>query len=120
MRHRVSREAARLRWSTVRKRALKFRGPLANGSQARGAVENVEYLRGCSALRLRVMLKLARPPEPVPIEQGVDLYRVSYWTEHLGRPELASGLYALPRSVTTKATVTWMNGTNPTRAEAPS
>ena len=95
-------------------------GQFADGTHARGTVERVEFLRSYSALRLRVMIRLARLPERLPIKHGIDLYRVSYWTEHLGRPEIASGLYALPRGRAPMATVTWMNGTNPTRSEAPS
>ena len=97
-----------------------FGGQFADGTHARATVERVEFLRSYSALRLRVMVRLARLPERLPIRHGIDLYRVSYWTEHLGRPEIASGLYALPRGRAPMATVTWMNGTNPTRSEAPS
>ena len=97
-----------------------FGGPFADTTHARGTVEKVEFVKSYSALRLRVMIKLARLPEHLPIRHGIDLYRVSYWTEHLGSPEIASGLYALPRGRAPMGTVTWMNGTNPTRSEAPS
>jgi len=97
-----------------------YRGSTANGSHARGTVEGVEHLKSYSALHLRLLLAFARLPEHIPVENGTDLYRVSYWTEHLGRPELASGLFAIPRGRAPRATVMWLNGTNPTRSEAPS
>jgi pimeloyl-ACP methyl ester carboxylesterase len=98
----------------------KYRGLVADGTHARGTIERVEYLKSYSAIKLRMMVLLARLPEHLPVENGVDLYRVSYWTENLGHPELASGLYANPRGLVPRATVTWLNGTNPTRSEAPS
>lgn len=97
-----------------------YRGSTAGGSHARGTVEGVEHLKRYSALHLRILLAFAHLPEHIPVENGTDLYRVSYWTEHLGRPELASGLFALPRGRAPRATVMWLNGTNPTRSEAPS
>jgi hypothetical protein len=97
-----------------------FRGSTANGSHARGTVEDVEHLRRYSALHLRLLLAFARLPAHIAVENGTDLYRVSYWTQHLDRPELASGLLALPRGRAPRATVMWLNGTNPTRSEAPS
>ena len=95
-------------------------GECATGDRLAGSVERVEALKSYSALRLRVMVRLARLKERVPVPHGIDLYRVSYWTEHRGTPELASGLLALPRGASPRGTVTWLNGTNPTRAEAPS
>jgi len=97
-----------------------YRGSTANGPHARGTVEDVEHLRSYSALHLRLLLAFARLPEHIPVENGADLYRVSYWTQHLGHPELASGLFTLPRGRAPRATVMWLNGTNPTRSEAPS
>lgn len=101
-------------------RANRLIAVCATGDRLPGSVERVERLKSYSALRLRVMVRLARLPERLPVPHGVDLYRVSYWTEHQGTPELASGLLALPRGPSPRATVTWLNGTNPTRAEAPS
>lgn len=66
------------------------------------------------------MIRLARVPEPLLVERGVELHRITYWTEHLGVAVQASGLMAVPRGKAPNGTVTWLNGTNPTRAEAPS
>ncbi len=101
-------------------RTKRLIGVPSTGDRLGGSVERVERLKSYSALRLRAMVRLARLPERLPVRHGIDLYRVSYWTEHRGNPELASGLFALPRGSSPRATVTWLNGTNPTRAEAPS
>jgi pimeloyl-ACP methyl ester carboxylesterase len=89
-------------------------------SQARGSVESVKYLGGYSKWQLRGLLKLAGLPDPIPVENGIELYRINYWTEHLGKPVLASGLYALPRGSAPSATVMWSHGTSVERAFAPS
>jgi pimeloyl-ACP methyl ester carboxylesterase len=67
-----------------------------------------------------VLLRLARLPESVPISSGIDMYRVVYWTQHLGKAERVSGLFAIPRGATPKATVMWLHGTSVQRVFAPS
>jgi alpha-beta hydrolase superfamily lysophospholipase len=89
-------------------------------SKMRGSVESVKYLGGYSKWQLRGLIKLAGLPDPVPVENGIELYRINYWTEHLGQPVLASGLYALPRGEAPTATVMWSHGTSVERANAPS
>jgi pimeloyl-ACP methyl ester carboxylesterase len=89
-------------------------------SHARGSVESVKYLGGYSKWQLRGLIKLAGLPDPIPVENGIELYRINYWTEHLGKPVLASGLYALPRGSSPSATVMWSHGTSVERANAPS
>jgi pimeloyl-ACP methyl ester carboxylesterase len=92
----------------------------ASKSQERGSVESVKYLGGYSKWQLRGLIKLAELPDPIPVENGIELYRINYWTEHLGKPVLASGLYALPRGSMPSATVMWSHGTSVERANAPS
>jgi pimeloyl-ACP methyl ester carboxylesterase len=87
---------------------------------APGTVEHVTYLRGYSKWKLRALLRLARLPERLPITYGIDLYRVVYWTQHLGKPERVSGLFAIPRGTKPKATVMWLHGTSVQRNFAPS
>jgi pimeloyl-ACP methyl ester carboxylesterase len=87
---------------------------------APGTFEEVTYLRGYSKWVLRRLLRLARLPESLPISNGIDLYRVVYWTQHLGNAERVSGLFAVPRGVGPKATVMWLHGTSVQRAFAPS
>ena len=89
-------------------------------SQAGGTVESVVYLKGYSKWELRGLIRLAGLPDPIPVENGIDLYRIMYWTEHLNKPVQASGLYALPRGMAPRATVMWSHGTSAERAFAPS
>jgi pimeloyl-ACP methyl ester carboxylesterase len=85
-----------------------------------GTVEQVTHLRGYSKWTLRVLLRLARLPETLPITNGIELYRVVYWTQHLGNTERVSGLFAIPRRAEPKATVMWLHGTSVQRDFAPS
>jgi pimeloyl-ACP methyl ester carboxylesterase len=85
-----------------------------------GTVEQVTHLRGYSKWTLRVLLRLARLPEILPIMNGIELYRVVYWTQHLGNAERVSGLFAIPRRAEPKATVMWLHGTSVQRNFAPS
>ncbi len=94
--------------------------PSAAKSQARGSVESVEYLAGYSKWQLRGLIKLAGLPDPIPVEKGIELYRINYWTEHLGKAVLVSGLYALPRGAAPNGTVMWSHGTSVDRTFAPS
>ena len=90
-------------------------------SQRRGAVERVEHLRGYSRLSLAAMLWWAKLPERINVSDGIELYRVTYWTEDRGRPIIASGLLSIPRGGGTfRGIVSYQHGTNPTRADAPS
>jgi pimeloyl-ACP methyl ester carboxylesterase len=96
-----------------------YAGPVAK-SHARGSVESVQYLDGYSKWELRGLIKLAGLPSPVPVDNGVELYRLRYWTEHLGKPALVSGLFVLPRGSAPRATVMWSHGTSVLRSSAPS
>jgi pimeloyl-ACP methyl ester carboxylesterase len=87
---------------------------------APGTVEAVTHLRGYSKWKLRALLQLARLPESLPIRNGIELYRVVYWTQHLGKAERVSGLFAIPRRAEPKATVMWLHGTSVRRDFAPS
>lgn len=89
-------------------------------SQERGSVASVTYLGGYSKWQLRGLIKVAGLPDPIPVENGIELYRIKYWTEHLGKPVLASGLYALPRGSAPSGTVMWSHGTSVERSFTPS
>ena len=84
---------------------------------ARGTVATIEPLETYSAAQLVPIMEGARLPRPV---NGVVLYRITYWTEHRGGPELASGLFAHPAGGTPTATAVWLSGTTTVRTEAPS
>lgn len=81
---------------------------------------SVERLGAHSALKLRVAQRVARIPRRFPVHHGVVLHRVTYWTEFGGQPQLATGLLGIPRRHQARTSVMWLNGTNPTRSEAPS
>lgn len=85
-----------------------------------GAYVDLTPVRRCSALRLRVLIRLARLPVRLPVQHSVELHRMRYWTQLRGAPVIASALVAVPRHATGGPTAMWLNGTNPTRAEAPS
>lgn len=89
-------------------------------SHRRGSVERVQHLRRYSRLSLSAMLWWAKLPEPIKISNGIELYRVTYWTEHRGQAILASGLLSIPRGGRLRGVVSYQHGTNPTRSEAPS
>ena len=104
-------------------------GPLAAGCGARrpiyrsdpgvgGSVARVERLGGYPDEVLRVLLWAAKMPAPVPVVAGVDLYRVSYWSQTNGRPALVSGLMSVPRAPVLRGVVLWMHGTNIDRARS--
>ena len=88
--------------------------------QSRGTLVSVEKLGSHSALKLRIAQRVARIPKKFPVRQGIVLYRVTYWTELTGRPQLATGLFGVPKNHRARTSVMWLNGTNPTRSEAPS
>ena len=96
-----------------------------DASTAPGTLEAVTHLRGYSKWKLRALLRLARLPELVPIANGIELYRVVYWTQHLGKAERVSGLFTVPRhskrkGTMPKGTVMWLHGTSVQRDLAPS
>lgn len=86
----------------------------------RGSLVSVERAGAHSALKLRMAQRVARLPRRFPVDHGIELRRVAYWTELSGQPQLATGLLGVPRRHRAGASVLWLNGTNPTRSEAPS
>ena len=88
--------------------------------QSRGTLVSVEKIGAHSALKLRIAQRVARIPKRFPVRHGIVLYRVTYWTELTGQPQLATGLFGVPKNHRASTSVMWLNGTNPTRSEAPS
>ena len=86
----------------------------------RGSLVSVERVGAHSALKLRMAQRVARLPRRFPVDHGIELHRVTYWTELSGQPQLATGLLGVPKRHRAGASVLWLNGTNPTRSEAPS
>jgi pimeloyl-ACP methyl ester carboxylesterase len=92
--------------------------------QAPGSVISVQYLTGYSAITLRILLWRVHLPRHVEVSGGIDLYRIRYWTAVTGKPVAVSGLMSIPRGVSDgrmpRATVMYLHGTSPARAESPS
>lgn len=88
--------------------------------KSRGTLISVEKLGSHSALKLRIAQRIARIPKRFPVRHGIVLYRITYWTELSGKPQLATGLLSVPKNHRAHTSVMWLNGTNPTRSEAPS
>jgi len=59
-------------------------------------------------------------PGTIRVQNDVDLYRMSYWTQVNGRSAAVSGLVAIPRGVTPRGVVVYLHGTTTTRAFSPS
>src|SRR5215469_11961700 len=54
----------------------------------RGSVVRVERIGGYPAFALRLVVWLAGPAKPIPISNGIELYRVVYWSQSNGKPVL--------------------------------
>ena len=92
-----------------------------NASQ-KGNLISIEPIDDYSLLTLRFMFWMEGLNETIPISNGIDLYRIIYWTED-SRNELvqASGLIAMPKSTKPlKGIVSWQHGTASLRSDAPS
>ncbi|MEX1155083.1 lipase family protein [Parvibaculum sp.] len=88
----------------------------------RAAPNGVELtpLKSYGAIESRVLLRLAGV-SGIGVDHGVDCYRMIYRTrDAAGREIVASGLLALPRSVTPKRLVSFQHGTTTSRDRVPS
>jgi hypothetical protein len=86
------------------------------GPGARGAVAQIEPIGAFSALRLRVLMLAVGLHAPV--NNGIHLYRVSYWSVSDGAPVLVSGLMTVPDGGAPRGVVVWMHGTHDVRADS--
>jgi len=93
---------------------------MTTNTQSRGTLVSAEKLGAHSALKLRIAQRAARIPKRFPVRHGVVLCRITYWTQLSGQPQLATGLLGVPKRHGARTSVMWLNGTNPTRSEAPS
>jgi pimeloyl-ACP methyl ester carboxylesterase len=88
-------------------------------SQQRGAIISVEPIGALSQPKLQKFA--AELPGGIVVSQGVDLFRVTYWTVFKGKPTKASGLFVVPQDVAQpKGFLMYLHGTNNTRALSPS
>jgi pimeloyl-ACP methyl ester carboxylesterase len=91
----------------------------ATQSQQRGTVVSVERL---GIIRQTNLQKIAAElPGEISVKQGVELFRVTYWTVYKGKPTKASGLFIAPQDTTrAKGVMMYLHGTTNTRALSPS
>jgi pimeloyl-ACP methyl ester carboxylesterase len=76
----------------------------------------VEPIGAYPAVALRILLWYAGVGQPVPVADGIDLYRITYWSVTDGKPVLVSGLMSVPADGDAlRGTVLWMHGTNTDR-----
>ncbi len=88
-------------------------------TQQRGAVISVEPLGAMSQAKLQKFA--AELPGAIRVKQGVEFFRVVYWTVYRGKPTKASGLFVVPQDIAQpKGVVMYFHGTNNTRALSPS
>lgn len=86
-----------------------------------GALISVERIGGYSKLVAQIIVWVAGMSETVPVSNGLDMYRLSYWTSgEDGTPTIATGLLSVPRAERFKAVLSWQHGTAVTRALVPS
>lgn len=88
---------------------------------SRGELRGVERVAGYPGWLARGLVWWAGMSERLPVEHGVTLYRVGYWTRGpRGDTVAASGLVALPRTRELRGVVSWQHGTTTLRSEVPS
>jgi len=101
-----------------------FRQPVLhdyqNGPHTPGSVARVERVGWYPAIVIRALFWYASVPEAISVSDGVELYRVTYWSQVEGKNALLSGLLALPTSGNVRGTVLYMHGTKTNRADSPS
>jgi pimeloyl-ACP methyl ester carboxylesterase len=95
-----------------------------NDTRAPGSVIAVDRVGGHNRLVLGAMLWWADLPVKTSVTDGVEMFRIKYWSEVNGQPVEASGLMSVPhatlRGRASHGTVMYLHGTNPSRAGSPS
>lgn len=70
---------------------------------------------------INYFIKKLKAPDKIGITNGIELYRVSYYTQDEDNKQiLVSGLMAVPRNKQIKGVVSYQHGTNNDRHDAPS
>jgi pimeloyl-ACP methyl ester carboxylesterase len=88
-------------------------------NQQRGTVISVEPLDKLAQAKLQKIV--AELPGAISVDQGVELFRITYWTTYKGKPTKASGLFAAPDGGTpAKGVMMYLHGTTNTRSLSPS
>ena len=72
-------------------------------------------------LVVKYMIKKVNTPDKIKITNGIELYRVSYFTkDEEGKSIVVSGLLAFPRNMKIKGVVSYQHGTTSERSDVPS
>ncbi len=86
-----------------------------------GAVTSIESIGGYPAWMLRALVWWRDLARQFPVDCGVSLYRVGYWTTDAdGTLTQVSGLIAFPRASHLRGVVSFQHGTATDRASSPS
>jgi pimeloyl-ACP methyl ester carboxylesterase len=97
---------------------------LKDSDRKPGSVISVEHLEGHNKIVLGAMLRWADLPVKTRVTDGVEMFRIRYWSDINGQPVQASGLMSVPyaalRGNAPRGTVMYLHGTSPYRAESPS
>jgi hypothetical protein len=97
---------------------------IGDPSKKAGSVISVEHVGGYLGLTLKTLLWWEDIPGNIPINNGLDMYRIRYWTTLNGRPIQTSGLMSVPRlgkmQKSVKGLVVFLHGTMPPSDPAPS
>lgn len=95
---------------------------MTSDNSRRGAVIRTRRLRRIPRFVSAALFRLARIPQTSPVEHGVELYRIEYWTSGVdGRPVPASGLLAMPTGRgSNRGLVSYQHATQTDRSIVPS
>lgn len=95
--------------------------PPPSTEPARGDVVAIERVGGYSRIFAKAMVWAAGMSDRVSVTHGVDLYRVTYWTQdETENLVTATGLLSRPRGTAANAVLSWHHGTSVTRHLVPS
>lgn len=93
----------------------------ATAAPERGEIGSVERVGGYPSVLARLLVWWAGMSDRLPVDHGVTLYRLEYWTPgERGDLEVASGLVAFPRAPVLRGVVSWQHGTTTERSQTPS
>ncbi|WP_295526206.1 hypothetical protein [Novosphingobium sp. Chol11] len=99
-------------------RTIRFAG------QTPGSVIAVERLGGYNKLALSGLLWFADLPVKTSVSDGIEMFRIRYWSLNQGKPVEASGLMAVPYQTLggqpSRGTAMYLHGTSPDRINSPS
>jgi len=102
---------------------VKWSLPVINKAtvQRAGDPVSIEKIGGYSKIAAKLVVWWAGMSEKIPIDNGIDLYRITYLTVDDQQMLVdVSGLLSVPRTSTTENVISWQHGTALNRQQAPS